>query len=92
MTTSFNNTHLIEKYLQGSLSGGDRLVFEARLLLNRALRTDLYFQKKAYSLVKIYHRQKVKEELEILHRQIFNNPDNIVFQQSIYQLFKSKNV
>jgi hypothetical protein len=92
MATSLNNTHLIEKYLQGTLSGGDRLVFEARLLLNRALRTELYFQRKAYYLVKIYHRQKVKKELETLHRQIFNNPDNVVFQQNIYQLFKSKNV
>jgi hypothetical protein len=83
---------LIEKYLHGTLPAGDKLVFEARLLLNRALRVDLYFQKKVYSLVKMYQRKKVKEELEILHRQIFNNQNNVVFQQSIYQLFKSKNV
>ena len=89
MKTSSNNTRLIENYLLGKLSPGDKLLFEVRLLLDRKLRIDLYFQKEAYALVKMYHREKLKEELDMLHQQLFNDPDKIVFQQNIYQLFKS---
>lgn len=88
MRTLRSNVQRIERYLQGSLSMSDKLVFEAQLLLQPKLRMDLYFQKKTYQLVRIYHRKKLKEELETLHQEIFNDPDNIVFQQNIYGLFK----
>ncbi len=88
MRTLRSNVQRIERYLQGSLSLSDKLVFEAQLLLQPKLRMDLYFQKKTYQLVRIYHRKKLKEELETLHQEIFNDPDNIVFQQNIYGLFK----
>lgn len=88
MRTLRSNVQRIERYLQGSLSMSDKLIFEAQLLLQPKLRMDLYFQKKTYQLVRIYHRKKLKEELETLHQQIFNDPDNIVFQQNIYGLFK----
>ena len=85
MMTSQNNTRLIEKYLNGSLSFADRLLFESRLVIDPVLKRDLYFQKKTHQLIKMYHREKLKEELEILHQKIFKNPDNL---RSIYQLFK----
>lgn len=92
MKTSLNDTFYIENYLQGKLSPGNRLMFEARLLLSRKLRTDLYFQKKVHMLVTIYHRKKLKEELNTMHNEIFNDPDKFVFQQSIYQLFQANNL
>jgi hypothetical protein len=91
MRTSLNNTRLIENYLDGKLSPGDRLVFEARLVLNRSLRMDLHFQKKTYVFVKMYHHKKLKEEMEALHCRIFGDPNESAFQQSIYRLFKPGN-
>ena len=88
MMTSQNNTRLIEKYLNGRLSPADRFLFESKLIIDPVLKRDLFFQKKALRLIKMYHREKLKEELETLHQQIFNNPDKINFRQSIYQLFK----
>lgn len=88
MRTSYNNTHQIEEFLLGQMLVADRLLFEARMLLSPALRRDVYFQKKAYLLVKMYHRQKVKEELETLHRQLFSNPAERTFQESVMQWFK----
>jgi hypothetical protein len=88
MRTSLNNLQIIEQYLQGTLSAGDRLVFEARLLINPALRIDLYYQKKTFTLIKMYHRQQLKEELDGLHRKLFNDPTNRDFQQGIDQIFK----
>jgi hypothetical protein len=78
----------MERYLLGSLSAADKFVFETQLMLRPKLRMELYFQKKAYQFVQLYHRKKLKEELETLHQQIFNDPDNLVFQQNIYGLFK----
>jgi hypothetical protein len=89
MKTSSNNTPLIEQYLRGELAPADRLLFEARLLLSPALRTTLHLQKKTYLLVKMYHRKKVQEELEAIHRQLFSDPAKRVFQQNIDHLFQS---
>lgn len=88
MRTSRNNTQRIERYLLGSLSVSDKLVFEAQLLLQPKLRMELYFQKKACQLVQLYHRKKLKEELEALHQELFDDPDKFVFQQKIHGLFK----
>ena len=88
MKTSQNNTRLIEKYLNGRLSPADRFLFESRLVIDPVLKRDFYFQKKTLQLIKMYHRERLKEELETLHQQIFNNPDKINFRLSINQLFK----
>ena len=88
MKTSQNNTRLIEKYLNGSLSPADRFLFESRLVIDPVLKRDFYFQKKTLRLIKMYHRERLKEELETLHQQIFNNPDKMNFRLSINQLFK----
>nr|WP_320021506.1 hypothetical protein [uncultured Draconibacterium sp.] len=88
MKTSQNNTRLIEKYLNGSLSPADRFLFESRLVIDPVLKRDFHFQKKTLQLIKMYHRERLKEELETLHQQIFNNPDKINFRLSINQLFK----
>lgn len=87
MTTSWSNTRTIDQYLDGSLRGMNRMLFEVRLLVHPALRRELYFQKKTYSLVKLYHRKKQKEELETLHRQIFSDPHKIDFRIKILNLF-----
>jgi hypothetical protein len=90
MTTSLNNVRLIEAYLQNKLSPLHRLMFEARLILNPALRSDLCFQEKTYHLVKMYHRKQLKEEFEDMYQRICSNPDNVVFEQNIHRLFKTK--
>lgn len=79
MMTSRNSTRLIERYLDGTLSHADRFLFEARLIIDPGLKRDLFFQKKTLQLIKMYHREKLKEELEILHQRIFNNPNKMDF-------------
>jgi hypothetical protein len=88
MTTSWNNTKQIERYLTENLSPADKFVFEARLLLSPALQNEVHLQKKVLGLIKMYHRKKFKEKLEEVHRQIFHDPEKLSFQQKIYGLFK----
>lgn len=88
MRTSLNDIRQTERYLQGQLSPEDRLVFEARLMLSPFLRTNLFFQKKVYELVKFYHRKKLKEEIDTVQHSLFNDPEKVVFQQTVYRIFK----
>lgn len=88
MMTSENKTKLIESYLNGSLSPLETILFESKLALNPGLREDLFYQKKSYQILKAYHREKQKEELETLHKKLFKDPLKRKFQQRIYHLFK----
>jgi hypothetical protein len=40
----------------------------------------------------MYHRKKLKEELESVHQQIFSDPEKTIYQQHVYQLFKQEGI
>lgn len=88
MMTSLNNLIVIERYLQGELPQADRLVFEAQMLVQPALRTDFRFQRKVHELIRMYHRKKLKEELETVYQRLFNDPQKRNFRKKIGQIFK----
>ena len=87
MKTSLNDTRTIEQYLAEKLNPWNRMLFASRLKINPSLRNDVELQKKTYWLVKIYHRKKLKEELESLHQQLFNNPEKKDFRRRILEIF-----
>jgi hypothetical protein len=87
MKTSLNDTQTMEQYLEGKLSQWNRMLFAARLKMNPDLRSDLEFQKKTYWLLKIYHRKKLRDELDSLSRQLFSDPGKKDFQKGIRQIF-----
>ena len=87
MRTSLNEIKQTEQYLQGQLVTEDALVFEARLLTSPLLRLNMLAQNKVYQLVKLYHRKKVKAEVQIVSEQLFNNPEKKDFQAMVFNLF-----
>ena len=87
MRTSLNDIRLAEKYLQGTLGPEDRLVFEAHLLTSPLLRMNLFFHKKAHYMVKLYHREKMKEKIEAAGNKLFSDPDKLIFQERVYRIF-----
>ena len=74
MRTSLNEIQQAEKFLQQEMNPGDKLVFEARMLTNPVLKMNLFFQQKVYTIVRRYHLKKLKEEAEIAHQRLFNDP------------------
>lgn len=88
MTTSPNNIQLIEQYLQGRLSPSEQLLFEARMIAHPELRTEVRLQEKVYRLIRMYHRKKLKEELEAVHQRLFNDPRKRSFRQRVERIFK----
>ena len=90
MKTSWNDIKIAEDYVEGRMDRNTRISFESHLALNPLLSTDLRFLKKTYQLVKMYHRKKMKEELDALHKRIFSDPNKIAFRQNIFQIFKNQ--
>lgn len=92
MRTSLTELKQTEAWLQKSLEPQESLLFEARLLSSPLLRLHVQLQTKAYHLLKLFHRHKLKEEVRLVEDRLFTNPEKQDFQQQIFQLFDSKHL
>jgi len=88
MKTSWNSIRMTEEYLSNRLSPEDRLIFEARILIDPVLKMNVFLQKKIYSLVRAYGRKQLKSELQSIEHRLFQSPEKIEFQQRVSQIFK----
>ena len=88
MKISWNDTRRIERYLDNELSEEEKILFEAQLVLDPHFKLNVRLQKQIHSLIKLYGRRKMKAEIGKIHHQLFHNPEHIIFQQRIQQLFK----
>jgi hypothetical protein len=87
MRTSLNNIEQIENFIEGKMSTGDTLVFQVRLLLDSELRQHLHWQKRTASLINVYGRKKLREEIENIHHDIFNVKSDHFLKNRIKALF-----
>jgi hypothetical protein len=71
MKTSLNELRLIEAHLLGNESPQERLLVEARLILQPDFRQNLHWQQKTHGLVRQYGRQQLKKEIEQVHQALF---------------------
>jgi hypothetical protein len=90
MRTSLNNIAQTEAHLLNKLQPGDALLFDARLLLDTHLQTDVSAQKQVYTLVQQYGRRRLKQEIEAVHQQLFNQPEHLSFKQKIARIFLNR--
>lgn len=88
MRTSLNNIAHAEKYLHDQLPAEERLVFEARLLTSPLLRWNVSAQQKVYTLVKLYHRRKMKQQAKNTQNKLFHDARHAYWKKEIIQLFK----
>ena len=88
MKISWNDTRHIERYLDNELSKEEKILFEAQLVLDPRFKLNVRLQKQIHALIKLYGRRKMKAEIEKIHHKLFQNPEHVIFQQRIQQLFK----
>ena len=88
MKISWNDTRHIERYLNNELSNEEKLLFEAQLVLDSHFSVNVGALKQIHSLIKRYGRRKMRVEIEKIHCKLFQNPEHVLFQQRIQQLFK----
>ena len=87
MKISWNDILPIERYLNDDLSQEDKILFEAQLVLDADLKLKVGVFKKIHTLIKLYGRKKMKREIEKIHNRLFHNPEHVVFQQRVLELF-----
>lgn len=87
MKTSFSDIFYIEKFIKNELDAGQSVVFQARLLIDKELRCDTFFQRMVYRLIQLYHRKKIKAEIVNVHEKLFNDQTKSIFRENITKLF-----
>ena len=87
MRTSLNNLREIERYVEGIMQPVEEVLFEGRLQKNPSLRINLFLYKKVMALLRIYHRKKLKVELEEVHQRLFSDPLKVTFRERILKIF-----
>jgi hypothetical protein len=88
MRTSLNDIAHTEKFLRGELPPEEKLVFEARLLTSPVLRWNISAQQKVYTLIKLYHRKKIKQQAQNIQHKLFHESQHADWREEIIQLFK----
>ena len=88
MKISWNDTRHIERYLDNELSKEEKILFEAQLVLDSHFKLHVRLQKQIHAIIKLYGRRKMKAEIGKIHHKLFQNPEHVIFQQRIQQLFK----
>jgi hypothetical protein len=88
MRISLFKIEQIDEHIFGRSTTEDRLIFEAMLILDPALKFEVLWQKRSLGLVQQYGRKKVKAEIESAHQKLFNEPAHGTFRNKILNLFK----
>jgi hypothetical protein len=87
MMTWINNMKNIDDYVTRKLLPEERLLFEARLLLDPALKFQVSLQKKIISIIRMYGRKTVKNEVERISKKIFADQSKNDFHHEVNRLF-----
>lgn len=87
MRTSLNEIREIEEFLFGQLPPEDALVFEACLSLNPEIVEKTKLQKKVYTLIKMYGRKKLREEVKAVEFNLFHKPEHQSFRNKMLRIF-----
>jgi hypothetical protein len=77
------------QYLCREMNPQDAAVFQALLLTDPILSVNTHYLEKVFSLLRLYHRKKLKEEAIAMHNKLFTDPCMADFQQKIWQLFNT---
>lgn len=88
MRTSLNKLQEIEQYLMRRGDAGDRLVFEARTIVDADLARNVSLQKETYAVINQYGRRKLKAELDAVHQQLFTLRRYQRFREKVLALFR----
>lgn len=89
MKTSIADILLAERFIGGELPHGERLLFEAKLAIDKDLRRNLVLHKLVHRLVRLYHRKKIKREVVRVHNKLFQDPAKEQFRSSVLKHFNS---
>jgi hypothetical protein len=87
MKTSAFDTEQIDRYLLQQLPPGEKLVFDAKLMLCPQLRETVEWQCKVHQLVQLRGRRQLKAQIKAAEQMIFSQPEYSGFRQKVLRWF-----
>ena len=88
MRTSLIEIERLEDLILNRGDRSERLVTEAKFLIDPDLREMLQLQKKSYELIRLYGRNKLRDEIKEVEHLLFKEPKYKFFQNTIRSIFK----
>ncbi|MVN92292.1 hypothetical protein [Mucilaginibacter aquatilis] len=88
MKISVSDTRQIDLYLLKQLAPQDKLLMDARFVLNPELQQTLQWQQQVHNLIKLRGRKQLKAQIGAVEKQVFADPKHVGFRERIYRLFK----
>jgi hypothetical protein len=85
MRTSLNEIAKIEKYIFRKLSAKEKLLFDARMILDPDLKMKVFLQKKIYKLLNLFYGKELKKQAEGVFAALMEKPE---FKNEITKIFK----
>ncbi len=82
-----NETQQLEAYLKKNLQPDEKLLMDARCLIDPELRDKVYWQQTTYSLIHQYGRKKLRNEIEAIQTVMFSDDRFIGFRNKIKKIF-----
>jgi hypothetical protein len=82
-----NETAHIQRYLLGTLSAEERIVFEAKLLIDDELAEKAAWQRTVHETVLLSGRNRLRKEIASIDRKLFTTARYSRFQQTIRTIF-----
>lgn len=79
---------LLESYLSGQLPANERILFEARLLVEEPLKQQLAAQQHLLELVKAFGRERLRAQIKAAEVRVFTQSRYARFQKHLTQLFQ----
>ena len=89
MRISLNNIREIESYIEGTMDRNEAVLFEEKMRSDSLLRLNVSLQEKVLDIVRMYHRKRLKIELEELHQRMFSDPGKAAFRKSVMRIFRN---
>jgi hypothetical protein len=81
-------TQQIEHYVLNTLPHEEKLLMDAKLLLDKDLNERLLLQKQTYAMVQQYGRKLLRAEIENVHGMMFSESKFQNFRKKIFNIFK----
>ena len=88
MRTSLIEIKHIEDHLLKQLSPEEEVVFQANLLINKELTSNLEAQVQGYELIKSYGRKQLRLEIEAVQQKLFSAKEHKSFRDKILSIFR----
>ena len=85
-----NNIREIERYIEGTMDRNEAVLFEEKMRSDSLLRLNVSLQEKVLAIIRMYHRKRLKMELEEVHERIFNDPGKVTFKERVMEIFRNK--